>query len=93
MISMTNRLLLLVLITAVTLGCGTEPSESGESSIGVEPSVTETIEQDSPAPEAEPPAIGQKAPDFTLTNHRDEEISLSDALGSPVVLAFYRGHW
>ena len=93
MFSMTNRLLLLVLIMAVMLGCDRESSENSESSTVTEPSVTETLEQDSPAPEANPPAIGQKAPDFTLTNQRGEEVSLSDALASPVILAFYRGHW
>ena len=32
---------------------------------------------------------GAKAPDFTLPNHRGEQISLSDFEGRKVVLAFY----
>jgi peroxiredoxin len=32
---------------------------------------------------------GTKAPDFTLKNHRGEEMSLSDLRGRPVVLCFY----
>lgn len=92
MVPMTNRLFLLV-VMAVALACGGESPGSNESSAATEPSVAESVEQDSTKSGTETPAIGQKAPDFTLTNHRGEEISLSDALGSPVVLAFYRGHW
>jgi hypothetical protein len=50
------------------------------------------------------PDVGQKAPDFTLTDHEDRQVSLADLLSSPVsdqstaqptavVLIFYRGFW
>lgn len=36
------------------------------------------------------PAVGQKAPDFSLPVSRDQKVSLSDYLGKKnVVLAFY----
>jgi peroxiredoxin len=34
-------------------------------------------------------AVGEKAPDFSLPNHRGEQVSLSDFRGRRVVLAFY----
>ena len=34
-------------------------------------------------------SAGEKAPDFTLPNHRGEEVSLSDFRGRKLVLAFY----
>src|ERR1700692_1186704 len=38
--------------------------------------------------------VGQKAPDFTLTNATGGEVSLSSLLKKgPVVLSFYRGEW
>lgn len=41
-----------------------------------------------------PVAVGEMAPDFTLTNHQGGRITLSEARGkSPVVLVFYRGYW
>jgi len=37
---------------------------------------------------------GERAPDFTLTNARGEQVTLSGLLArGPVVLAFYRGGW
>ena len=50
------------------------------------------------------PHVGQKAPEFTLTDQDDRPISLSDLLSSPgadastakpnaVLLIFYRGFW
>lgn len=33
--------------------------------------------------------IGQDAPDFTLVNEDNEQVTLSDLRGSPVVLVFY----
>lgn len=37
---------------------------------------------------------GHKAPDFVLTNHQGEKVSLSNMLKSgPVVLTWYRGGW
>lgn len=37
---------------------------------------------------------GDTAPNFTLVNHNNEQISLADYLKiSPVVLNFYRGGW
>jgi peroxiredoxin Q/BCP len=35
------------------------------------------------------PTIGQKAPDFTALDDRDERVSLSDFKGRVVVLFFY----
>jgi peroxiredoxin len=34
-------------------------------------------------------AVGEKAPDFSLPNHRGEEVSLSNFRGRKVLLAFY----
>ena len=45
---------------------------------------------------AEAPAavkVGDKAPDFTLTNSSDKEVSLSDYEGKNIVLIFSRAHW
>ena len=33
--------------------------------------------------------VGSKAPDFTLTNHDRQRVTLSDQKGKPVVLAFF----
>ena len=38
--------------------------------------------------------IGERAPDFALTNQRGEMVRLSERLSrGPVVLNFYRGVW
>ncbi len=38
--------------------------------------------------------VGDKAPDFTLKNTADQDVSLHTLLGDgPVVLTFYRGKW
>jgi hypothetical protein len=38
--------------------------------------------------------IGERAPDFELSNQRGEAVRLSDRLWrGPVVLSFYRGVW
>lgn len=37
--------------------------------------------------------VGQKAPDFTLPNHLDRDIRLSDLEGKYVILAFYPQAW
>ncbi|NQX92323.1 MAG: AhpC/TSA family protein, partial [Flavobacteriales bacterium] len=38
--------------------------------------------------------VGDKAPNFTLTNHLDQEVSLYELLkDGPVVLTWYRGGW
>ena len=38
--------------------------------------------------------VGDKAPDFTLPNVREEAVTLSNLLAKgPAVLAFYRGAW
>ena len=34
-------------------------------------------------------AVGEKAPDFSLPNHKGEQVSLSDLRGRRVMLAFY----
>ena len=48
------------------------------------------------------PRVGQKAPDFTLTDSKGQTVSLSQLLSSPldnssrpkaVLLVFYRGYW
>jgi peroxiredoxin len=38
-------------------------------------------------------AVGAKAPDFTLTDTDGHEFRLSEHVGSPVLLKFYRGYW
>ena len=41
-----------------------------------------------------PVAVGQQAPDFTLTDQDGQKRSLSAERGKrPVVLVFYRGYW
>jgi len=44
---------------------------------------------------ASAPAIGQKAPDFTLPDAQGRPVSLANLLGQSngVVLIFYRGYW
>jgi cytochrome oxidase Cu insertion factor (SCO1/SenC/PrrC family) len=42
---------------------------------------------------AEPPRVGQQAPDFTLVDQNGKRVSLSAARGHKVVLVFYRGYW
>lgn len=48
------------------------------------------------------PQVGQKAPDFTLTDTNGNQVSLAQLLAAPpgtsvapkaVLLVFYRGHW
>ena len=38
-------------------------------------------------------AVGQQAPDFTLSDQSGKPVSLSAARGQKVVLVFYRGYW
>lgn len=41
-----------------------------------------------------PPAIGESAPDFTLTDATGAPRRLADLCAErPLVLVFYRGHW
>ena len=50
---------------------------------------------------ANAPQVGQKAPDFTLTDLNDKPVALADLLTQPinnkpakgVLLIFYRGYW
>ena len=45
-------------------------------------------------PKAEGVAALTTAPDFTLTDHQGQPVTLSEARASgPVLLVFYRGHW
>lgn len=45
-------------------------------------------------PRANPVAVGEMAPDFTLEDQNGQKITLSAARGTaPTVLAFYRGNW
>jgi peroxiredoxin Q/BCP len=37
--------------------------------------------------------VGQIAPDFTLTSHLGEDVTLSNLRGKTVVLAFYPMAW
>lgn len=34
-------------------------------------------------------SVGDRAPDFTLRSHRDDEVTLSSLRGSNVVVAFF----
>jgi cytochrome oxidase Cu insertion factor (SCO1/SenC/PrrC family) len=46
------------------------------------------------APRAKPVAVGEQAPDFTLTDQNGRSHSLAAQRGKrPVVLVFYRGYW
>ena len=43
---------------------------------------------------AAPVAVGEQAPDFTLTDQNGQKRSLAAERGKrPVVLVFYRGYW
>lgn len=37
--------------------------------------------------------VGEKAPDFTLKSHLDQDIKLSDLRGKNVFIAFYPLDW
>jgi peroxiredoxin len=37
--------------------------------------------------------IGDKAPDFTLKSHLDQEVTLSDLQGQSIVLVFFPLAW
>lgn len=39
------------------------------------------------------PSVGERAPDFSLSDHRGEAVSLAALRGRNVLLVFYRGHW
>ena len=42
---------------------------------------------------AQPPRIGQQAPDFTLKDQNGKTVNLAQSRGHKVVLVFYRGYW
>lgn len=45
-------------------------------------------------PRGSPVAVGEMAPDFTLEDQNNHQVTLSSARGStPTVLVFYRGNW
>jgi cytochrome oxidase Cu insertion factor (SCO1/SenC/PrrC family) len=45
-------------------------------------------------PRNSPLQVGEIAPDFTLENQNNGQVTLSSARGSrPTVLVFYRGNW
>jgi cytochrome oxidase Cu insertion factor (SCO1/SenC/PrrC family) len=44
-------------------------------------------------PQARPPAIGERAPGFTLRDQNGVRVSLGAQKGKKVVLVFYRGYW
>ncbi len=48
-----------------------------------------THDDDRAAARGEGPAVGALAPDFTLTDHTGEAVTLSALRGAPVVLVFY----
>jgi cytochrome oxidase Cu insertion factor (SCO1/SenC/PrrC family) len=39
------------------------------------------------------PAVGQQASAFTLRDQNGKRVSLAEAVGTKVVLVFYRGYW
>jgi peroxiredoxin len=51
-----------------------------------------TTERENPNPTA-PLARGTKAPDFALNSTPDQQVSLSEFLGRPIVLVFYPADW
>ena len=61
----------------------------GLSCVSVEkPEPNELVARTSPI------QVGEKAPNFTLEDQHNQNVSLSAARGKmPVVLVFYRGHW
>lgn len=80
---MVRRALLIAATSVAILGCMSETPEPAPA------------ESQPPAAEISsmPPEVGDTAPDFTLTDQSGSSVTLSDARGRPVVLAFYRGHW
>lgn len=44
-------------------------------------------------PRASPVQVGETAPDFTIEDQHNQNVTLSSARGTPTVLVFYRGHW
>jgi cytochrome oxidase Cu insertion factor (SCO1/SenC/PrrC family) len=47
-----------------------------------------------PAGRSKPVAVGEAAPDFSLSDHRGGTVRLSSSRGQrPVVLVFFRGAW
>lgn len=40
-----------------------------------------------------PVQTGEMAPDFTLADQHNQQVTLSSARGTPTVLVFYRGYW
>jgi peroxiredoxin len=42
---------------------------------------------------AEPPRVGDVAPDFRLMDQNSHVVRLAAARGHKVVLVFYRGYW
>jgi hypothetical protein len=44
-------------------------------------------------PQADGPAVGTVAPDWTLPDQHGRLVTLADFSGAPLLLVFYRGHW
>jgi len=83
--SMRVRRLLTAIAIAAT-GCTAEPAAKTASAT--------TAGRVTPAASvAAPPAIGDLAPEFTLSDQTGRSVTLSEAHGRNVVLVFYRGHW
>ncbi len=75
------------------VGCSAEePVASGGASAAG--GATTTSPEAGSMPEGNSPLVGEKAPEFTLTSNKGQEVVLADALKEgPVVMVFYRGHW
>ena len=56
-------------------------------------SLTAPAAEAAASPQARPPAIGERAPDFTLRDQNGTRVSLAAQKGKKVVLVFYRGYW
>jgi peroxiredoxin len=53
-----------------------------------------TVASAAEPPRAQPVAVGDMAPDFTLQDASYKKVSLAASRGQrPVVLVFYRGYW
>ncbi len=66
------------------------------ASVMPRPGIAQEISSDSEAPDIQPVAVGDQAPDFDLPTFDDKTVKLSDRFGEqgkPVVLLFSRAFW
>jgi cytochrome oxidase Cu insertion factor (SCO1/SenC/PrrC family) len=75
-----------IAVAVAVLACGDRALDAATPQAGA----TEAV---SSVAQSTPPAVGDLAPDFTLTDQTGKSVHLSDTRGEKVVLVFYRGYW